>query len=195
MTEMRANIEGVGGEVASPSSYVVDDLYWGYKVRTTGGPSLGVALGQAVSFFFGVCFLTACLGILVLPTLFFDGEIGAMRIGAAALFGAMAAYLLWFASRGTHPEVHVDTNMGEVRQVVCNRAGRPTTVETFAFDEISGVFVEENHETGAAQLILHYRDADKAVSVAKATTAQLIPLRDRLANDLMQPPKLQSTAA
>jgi hypothetical protein len=34
-------------------------------------------------------------------------------------------------------------------------------------------------------LVLQYRDTDQQVSVAEGLEAQLIPLRDRLAQDLM----------
>jgi hypothetical protein len=185
MTDLSATTTDFGGDLAKPSTFSVEDIYWGYMIRSGRGPSFGVAIGQAVSFFFGVCFLTASLGILVLPTLFFDGDLGVMRIGSAALFGAMAAYLLWFASRGTRTEVHVDTSLAEIRDVVCNRAGKPTTVGAYGFDTIGGVFVEHNDATGLAQLVLRYRNTSQTVCVAEGTDAQLIPLRDRHAQDLL----------
>lgn len=174
-----------GNQMAKPSTFNVEDTYWGYKIRSGRGPSFGVALGQAASFFFGVCFLTAAIGILALPTLFFDGELGAMRIGSAALFGAMAAYLLWFASRGTRTEVHVDTSLGEVREVICNRAGRPTTVGSYGFDMIGGVMLEQDSARDTSQLVMQYQSSSQNVVVAEGTDAQLVSLRDRLAQDLL----------
>jgi len=182
MTDATADF---AGEMAKPSTFSVEDTYWGYMVRSGRGPSIGVAAGQALSFFFGVCLLTSALGILILPTLFFDGELGAMRIGSAALFGAMAAYLLWFASRGTRAEVHVDTSLGEIREVICNRAGRPTTVGAYSFDAIGGVYLEEHPTRGLSQIVLRYQNTQHDVSVAEGTEAQLLPLRDRLAHDLL----------
>ncbi|MEO1639757.1 MAG: hypothetical protein AAFU41_10985 [Pseudomonadota bacterium] len=195
MTDASTTQGHLGETLAQTSHYTVEDVYWGYMIRPNRGPKFSVALGQAVSFFFGVCFMTACLGILVLPTLFFDGELGSMRVGSATLFGAAAIYLLWFASRGTLPEVHIDTNLGEVREVICNRAGRPTTVGAYSFDAIGSVLMEENPDTSRAKLILQYRDTQKGVIVAEAPTAQLIALRNRLAHDLLQQPRLQSVAA
>ncbi len=185
MTDMSASAANYHGELAKPSTFAVEDIFWGYMVRSGRGPSFGVAMGQAVSFFFGVCLLTASLGILVLPALFFDGDLGAMRIGSAVLFGAVAAYLLWFASRGTQSEVHVDISLGEIREVICNRAGKPTTVGCYDFDSISGVLMDESEATGLAQLVLCYGNTSQTVSVAEGTVAQLIPLRDRLAHDLL----------
>ena len=185
MTDVAASVTGVHDDLAKPTSFTVDDVYWGYIIRTGKGPSLGIALAQAICFFFGVCLLTAAVGILVLPTLFFDGDFSTMRVGSAILFGAFAAYLLWFASRGTQSEVHVDTSVGEIREVICNRAGKPTTVGCYGFDTIGGVYLEPAKESGVATLSLRHRNISQSVCVAEAGEAQLVGLRDRLAHDLM----------
>lgn len=184
-----------GKAMARPSQYEVEDLYWGYIIRARGGPKLSVAIGQAVSFFLGTACMTAALGILILPALLFDGGVGAMRVGAATLFGAASAYLLWFASRGTQPEVQVDTNLAEIREVICNRAGRPTTIASYRFEGVSGIMMSDEDETGTAELALQYHDSDRVIIVASAPTAQLIPLRNRLASDLLDEPHLQAVAA
>lgn len=185
MTDLDTSDADFSREVSRTSNFQLEEVFWGYKIRSGRGAPFGVAVGQALSFFFGVCLLTACLGILLLPTLFFDGGLGVMRIGAAVLLGAVAAYLLWFASRGTLAEVHVDTSIDEVREVICNRAGKPTTVGSYGFDEISGVFLEPNPATGLSQLVLRYQTSSQPVLVAEGTDAQLIPVRDRLARDLL----------
>ncbi|WP_108815938.1 hypothetical protein [Loktanella sp. Alg231-35] len=182
MTDATAEL---GTQMAKPSTFEVENVFWGYKIRTGRGPSFGVAFGQAASFFFGVCLLTASIGILALPTLFFDGPLGVMRIGSATLFGAASAYLLWFASRGSRPEVHVDTSLGEIREVICNRAGRPTTVGSYGFDTIGGVLVEEDMATGLSRLVMQSHNSSHNVIVAEGTDAQLMSLRDQLAHDLL----------
>ena len=195
MSDVHASVIGIQDNLAKPSSYLVEDIYWGYIIRSGKGPSMGVALAQAVCFFFGVCLLTAAAGILVLPTLFFDGGFGTMRIGSAALFGAFAGYLLWFASRGTQAEVHVDTSTGEIREVICNRAGKPTTVSAFGFETIGGVFLNADPKSGIHVLSLRYRNTAQTVTVAEGTEAQLIALRNRLAHDLMITPSAIDRAA
>ena len=82
-----------------------------------------------------------------------------------------------------HPSV------GEVREVICNRAGKPTTVGCYGFDTIGGVFLEYNEDHETASLVLRYRNTSQTVHVAEGTEAQLISLRDRLAQDLMVQPK------
>lgn len=185
MTDMNASTADFASDVARKAPFKVEEIFWGYKIRSGSGVPLAVMLGQAVCFFFGVCLMTASFGVLVLPTLFFDGGAGIMRVGAATLMGAAAFYLLWFASRGTLAEVHVNTSLDEIREVVCNRAGKPTTVAAYGFEEIGGVFIEENDETNRSQLIMRYRNTSQTVLVAEGTHAQLMPLRDQLAHDLL----------
>lgn len=174
----------------------VEDIYWGYIIRSGRRPGTAIMLAQGVSFFFGACLLSAAVGMLLLPTSMFDAGLGTMRMGAAVLFAAIALYLLWFASRGSVPELHVDTSTGEIREVIVNRVGRPSTVGCYGFDSIGGIFMEEDTETGMATLILRYRNTAQTVFVAEGTVAQLIPLRDRLGRDLMVDAKTgQSRAA
>ncbi len=193
MTDTNAGEMSFDHKIAKSASFEVEDIFWGYKIRSGRSAPFAVALGQAVCFFFGACLLTATFGILVLPTLFFDGGLGIIRLGSAALLGATSIYLLWFASRGTQVEVHVDTSMSEISEVIHNRAGRPTKVASYGFDEIGGLFIEQNDKTGLSDLILRYRNTDQVVAVAEGTDAQLVPLRDRLAKDLLG--QTSSTAA
>ncbi|WP_342075386.1 hypothetical protein [Yoonia sp. SS1-5] len=185
MTNINVAVPGGAQHLARPSTFSVEDTYWGYVVRSGRGPSLSVVMSQIASFFFGACFLTACFGILLMPSIAFDGGTGAFRVGAATLFGAVAFYLLWFASRGTRPELHVDNAVGEIREVICNRAGKPTTVGCYGFDTIGGVFIETDPESSLSTLVLRYRNTVQTVAVAEGTEAQLIGLRDQLARDLM----------
>jgi len=185
MTDMNSTMINFNSDIARTSPFEVEEIFWGYKVRSGYGAPVSVIFGQILCFFFGVCLLTATFGVLVLPTLFFDGGAGMMRVGAAALMGMTAAYLLWFASRGTVAEVHVDTKDREICEVVPNRVGRPSVVGIYAFDAIGGVFLEQIENADQSQLVLRYRDTDLSVSVAVGTEAQLTPLRDRLARDLL----------
>lgn len=185
MTDMNITAGGFVNHVARAAPFATEDQFWGYKVRSSDAAPVSVMLGQAISFFFGVCLVTATLGVLVLPTLFFDGNFGFMRIGAAVLMGAIGFYLLWFASRGTIADVHIDTKAREIREVVNNRFGSPTTVGLYTFDEISGIYLELDESTGQSRLLLGYNDSAHAISVARGTEAQLLPLRDRLASDLL----------
>lgn len=185
MTDIDAGSFTMTKELARPSTFAVEDIFWGYKIQSGVRPSIAVTLGQALSFFFGVCFAIAALGIILLPTLFFDGDFSAMRVGSAALFGAAAAYLLWFASRGTRPEAHVDLSFSEIREVITNRTGKTSTVGRYPFDGISGVFVEQSDESDLSQLVIRCSHTAQTVLIATGTDAQLTPLRNRLAHDIL----------
>ena len=185
MVDTNASVMDFSGEISRKSPFQIDEVFWGYKVLSGQGAPITLVLGQALSFFFGVCLLTATFGVLVLPTLFFDGGAGVMRVGAAAFMGMIATYLLWFASRGTIPEVHVDTTDAQIREVVRHRVGKPTIVGFYTFDEISGIFLEETENPDLLQLVLRYRNTDQSVAMAAGTEAQLSPLRDRVARDLI----------
>jgi hypothetical protein len=185
MTDINMTAGGFVNHVARATPFAIEDIFWGYKVLSREGAPVSVVLGQAVSFFFGVCLVTATFGVLVLPTLFFDGDGGFMRIGAAVFMGAIGFYLLWFASRGTVADVHIDTKAREIREVVSNRFGGPTTVGLYCFDEISGIYLEQEETTGQSRLLLGYNDSGYSIAIAAGTEAQLLPLRDRLAQDLL----------
>ncbi|SFS07810.1 hypothetical protein [Yoonia litorea] len=163
----------------------VDAKDWGYVIRAGHTAPMDVLIGQILAFFFGVCFVTAGLGLLLLPGLFVADEAGPMRLGAAGLFGAGAAYLLWFASRGSQTEVHINLESREMTEVIGNRVGKPTLLDRFAFDDIGGVFVEASAGRSPAQLVVGYRGS--MVLVAEGTVEELTPLRAQLARDLMGP--------
>ena len=166
------------------AKFSIKETFWGYQIRSGRPASLGVVLAQAFSYFFGACFMIAAISFVAVPLLFDGTEVGVMRVVAAVLFGAVAFYLLWFASRGSQTEIHVDTSVGEIRQVISNRAGKPTTVGAYGFDAIGGVHIIDAPGE-MSLLVLQYRDTDQQVSVAEALEAQLVPLRDRLARDLL----------
>jgi len=195
MTDHKQSAADFAGEIARTEPFEIEDVFWGYKVRSGSGAPFSVVVGQAVCFFFGVSLVTATFGVLVLPTLFFDGGAGIMRVGGATMMGAVGFYLLWFASRGTLAQVHVDTRQNEIHEVVCNRSGKPTTVATYAFDDISGIFLEVDEGTGQVQLLLGYGDTSQTIAVASGTEAQLLPLRDRLARDLLGRPNATGSQA
>ena len=175
--------------LARPTSFEVEDTFWGYIVRSGQRPPLGVVVSQVVSFFVGACFLTAAVGMLIVPTLMLDAELAVLRLGVATVFAAFAIYLLWFASRGTRTELNVDNSLGEIREVIRNRAGGQTDIGVYGFDAIGGIFLELDEDTGHSNLVLRYRNTARTIHVAEGTEAQLIGLRDRLGLDLMVQPQ------
>ena len=158
---------------------------WGYVIRSGNRPPMDVLIGQIIAYFFGVCFVTAGLGLLILPGFFPDTEMGTMRIGAATLFCAGSAYLLWFASRGGQVEVQIDRTDFVIREVIPNRVGKPTVLAAYAFADIGGVFLETAAGSAPAQLVLGYRG--NLILVAEGEVDELTALRTQLSRDLLGP--------
>lgn len=184
---------------AKTGAFSVDETYWGYIIHKTGRPSLTIVALQVLCMFFGAAFLAAGLGLLLLPDVMSTSVDIAMRAGAAVLFFAFAAYLLWFASRGTESEVQVDNALGEVREVVRNRAGKSTLLGRYGYDAIGGVFLDRSGSSqGQATLMLRYRNTAQTMPVVSGSVDELSPLLTRLGRDLMMdvtPRRVEKTIA
>jgi hypothetical protein len=164
----------------------VQETHWGYVVATTDKPRLSLQVTQLMAMLSGGTFAAASLSLLLLPDFLSDGAAFPLRAGAAVIFAALAAYLLWYSSRGSQVEYQVDTNQGEVREIVRNRAGRPSLMGVYGFDCIGGVYIERaNQSTGNAALCLRYQNTSQKVPVAFGYAADLEALKDRLGQDLM----------
>ncbi len=163
----------------------IENQPWGYVIRSGNRPPLGMLIGQLAGYFFGVSFVTAGLGLLLLPGLFPTDEFGPMRIGAATLFGAGATYLLWFSSRGIKVDVEINTAEQAIREVIQNRVGPATVIGHYAFSDIGGVYLETAAGAAPAQLVLGCRG--QMILVAEGSTDQLTLLREQLSKDLMGP--------
>jgi len=175
----------VGNEYAARvPQFSVDETYWGYVVRPDGKPRFSIQIQQWAATFIGAGFLSAALGIILVPQLTADTMDFTMRAGAAILFAGVAAFCLWFASRGAVAELQIDNNLGEVREVVRNRAGKSTVLGVYGFDAIGGVFIDRR-EGAMSELVLRYRNTPQTLHVARGHVLTLERLRDRLGQDLM----------
>jgi hypothetical protein len=168
--------------------YTTTDTVWGYAVHATEGTTLPVILSQVVSGFFGLCLMLAGLGLVAAPGALVDSELWVMKFGAGAILAALAALCFYHATRGTHVEIQVDTNRGEVREVVLNRAGRVTVLSRIPFSAISEVQLERNIGVrGEARLIVECRSSKQVLNIAPGHESTLIDLRNRLSRDLLAP--------
>ena len=178
--------------------FVVEDTYWGYVVRCTEAEPIWVRIAQGAAWFAGICFAIAAVGLWAVPMTQFEAEILPMKLGATFVLSGIAVYLLWYASRGTHSELQVDTSQGEVREIVRNQAGRPTLLGRHGFDAIGGVLIDRSTlRQGRACLVLRYGNTAQFMPVAWGFEAELKALRDRMGHDLMIRPAnpLRQTSA
>ena len=175
------------------SAYRVDETYWGYIIRPVSDPSRLLAASQAASWLVGISCLVAALGLWMMPSMAFGGGVLEMRLGATAMVLSVAAFCLWYASRGSDLEIQIDTRLGELREVVRNRAGRSSLLGRHGFDAIGAVFVDMNDGAGGVtgghgSLVLRHLGTSHLLQVATGPMMQLGPLRDRLGRDLMLSP-------
>ena len=176
-----------GGEItALQSCFVVDETYWGYTVRCTEAEPFWVKIAQGTAWFAGICFAIAAVGLWAVPMTQFEAEILPMKLGATFILSGIAVYLLWYASRGTHSELQIDTSLGEVREVIRNQAGRPSELGRHGFDAIGGVMIDRSTlRKGRACLVLRYGNTAQFMPVAWGFETELAALRDRMGRDLM----------
>jgi len=166
------------------SHFSIHETYWGYIVQPNGGPRLSIRIQQYVATFIGACFFAAALSIILVPQMAVGAIDYTMRGGAAVMLAGVAAFCLWFATRGSTSELQVDTNLGEVREVIRNRAGASTLLGSYGFDAIGGVYIDRT-KGAASELVLRYRNTSQTLHVATGHPLKLENLRDRLGQDLM----------
>jgi hypothetical protein len=158
------------------------ETYWGYRIDGRQAPVWMIGL-QWLCWIVGVILVVAAVGIWAVP-----GSSGllAFKLGASVPLGAVAALLLWHSSGGTVMGIEVDLRLGEVREVLSNRAGRTTVLSRWGFDAIGGVYIDPvAGRPGVAELVLGYRDASQVLRVAKGPEVALVGLGERLGRDLM----------
>lgn len=196
--QFRASVGAFAASSTNPLPYVVEETYWGYIVRNNEKASVGVLMMQGTSWFLGISFFVASVGIWLTPSALIVDDLIGFRIGLTAILAAIGTFLLWFSSRGTMAEVQVDTARGEVREIVRNRAGKPSLLGRYGFDAIGGVHLERagiqpgqrsDLPLGYAELVLRYRNTAQKLHVVAAPEGLLVPLRDRMGHDLMVRPK------
>lgn len=186
------NIDGFNAtdHVADPRAdkvcFAVDETYWGYVVRCTEMDSAWVKLAQGMAWFAGIGLSIAALGLWMVPMTQAQTAILPMKLGATFVLSGIAVYLLWYASRGTHSELQIDTSLGEVREIVRNQAGRPTLLGRHGFDAIGGVVIDRaGHRHGRACLVLRYGNTAQFMPVAWGQERDLTALRNRMGHDMM----------
>lgn len=183
-------LRGPGQEAGNDLPYAIDETYWGYIIRAKQAPPSSLVLGQAMAWFAGIAFIVAAIGLWVLPLSISNPEIVPLKLGVSVLFFGFAGMLMWFASRGTEAELQIDTSLGEVREIMRNRTGKPTLIGRYGFDAVGGVYIDRQaHARGLPMghgcLMLRYRNTAQTLPIVAGAETQLRKLRDRLGRDLM----------
>lgn len=167
-----------------------EETYWGYIVRPLDDDPLAVRILMGMAWGIGIILAIATLGLWMMPHSMIGEDVFGMKLGATVLMAGLAAFFLWYASRGTRTELQVDTSLGELREVVRNQAGKPTLVGRYGFDAIGGVHLERSAGgPGDTCLVLRHGNSGQMLQVAWGPEGQLTALRDRMGHDLMVRPQ------
>lgn len=166
-------------------AFRVTNTYWGYRVDGRRAPLWLIGM-QGVCWVMGVVMIAAAIGLWAVPGS--DGGTGVMafKLGASVPLAGIATLLLWHSSRGATMGIEVDLRLGEVREVLSNRAGRTAVLARYGFDAIGGVHLDRTVGRGeAVDLVLRYRNTAQVLRVARGLEDEVVHLRDRLGRDLM----------
>ena len=119
----------------------LEETYWGYIVASPRGGRGGLFIAQALSVAVAAILAGGGVALVALG----DGAVGGpLRLGLAALALLMAAPFLWYGTRGDRVEIEIDISLGEVREVVRNRAGAPSLLARHSFDKVRGLDIRSS---------------------------------------------------
>lgn len=167
------------------ATFAMTETYWGYRIDGRRAP-LWLIGAQGLCWVVGVILVVAAIGMWAVPGAGSGAGLVAFKLGASVPMGAVAALLLWHSSRGTMLGIEVDLRLGEVREVLSNRAGRTAVLARWGFDAIGGVHMDRTSgQPGEAEVVLRYRNTSQVLRVAAGSEGALAGLRDRLGRDLM----------
>lgn len=165
---------------------LLTEKYWGFTIRNTTRLTLWIGLTQFISLLVGAGFLAAALGLWFAQAGILPQESIVLRGLLSVFFVMLGAILISYANRGTASELQFDQNLGEVREVVHNRAGKPTLVSNCGFDALNGLAVDRRKgRADRVDLILRHQSVGSDMLVASGTEAQIGVLFGRLERELL----------
>jgi len=166
---------------------LLEDTSWGYIIerKRTGVTANEIIVAGAWAL--GIALLVSAFGMLVSPVGYDSTETIVMKGGLALLVAAIGVRLVWYSSRGTETELQVDLTLGEVRQVVRNKVGKPTLLSKYAFEDIGSVFIDRRKGLRSnGVLLLRYKNTTKLIQAAIGPVLGLEAMRDRLGRDFLE---------
>lgn len=170
---------------------MIDMTHWGYVVRKPAAQGIVHLFGTAISRFVGTLSLLIAAGFLLLPDGAQGEGVGAMKLGAMAMFTAIGLFLFLFGRQGGYPELHVDTLRGEVRVGSRGIKGKVRFSAILKFEDIASVYLlRSKTHNQPTRLFLRLKDFDGAIEVACGPEDALEELRQRVSRDLARDPRL-----
>ncbi|RSK33522.1 hypothetical protein EJA01_09515 [Rhodovulum iodosum] len=158
---------------------------WGYVFRSGTTFNDRAALIERVSAIAGLTFFVLAVGHWFFPDA--DVVMHTPMERLASSFGLASAGLafVWISERGLRHDIQVDLERRRLRLTTTNRRGKARIVRSFAFAEITSLFVKRSAEPGRpARLCLRVAGNRWDVELMRGSAAALAVLHGRIAGDL-----------
>lgn len=165
--------------------YRTEETHWGYIVSATAGLGKSLRIAQGISMVLGAIFLAIVISLWLWPALTIGVDALLMRYFATVFFGGLAALFLWYASRGSRSEIHIDLSRGEVRDVIRNKTGKLTLLGSYGFDTVEDVVIEPSAASDEVDLVLRYATSVGSLVVASGRPRDLAALQARICKDVV----------
>ena len=168
-------------ETAEAASAAIRETFWGYVIAPEAPARAGV-----MQVFQIACIVVAAALVGGAVMLLFLGDhalLGSMRPFVAWIAVALALPLVWFGTRGDRVEIEIDLSLGEVREVVRNRAGGPSLVGRYGFDTLDGLDVALRRG-GGGRLNLWRRGEKRPLELLRGPAPVLEQIARRLRRDM-----------
>ncbi len=136
----------------------------------------------------GLGFVLAAFAVWMMPEVL---PVDAMLVAKVCAALVLSGLLVWFANRGTRTELHFDTGLNELREVLRRPGSRAEAVARWRFDEFEAVEIRGARvaasQAPSAELVLRFRNSDRVLQVAVAPRETLAPIAARIKIDMALP--------
>ncbi len=168
------------------SGFTVLEKEWGYIIRSSDAAPVVTHIVQSIASLIGLSLAVAAIGLWTVPGSALGAEMAVMKVGASVMLASIAAFLFYFATRGSLPELQIDVVKSEIREVLRTKRGKSTVADRYSFCAMSQVFIDRSERRdGRVRLLMRYRNTNQTLLVASGQEYHLADLRDRIGADLM----------
>ncbi|MCF2903525.1 hypothetical protein L0666_00860 [Octadecabacter sp. CECT 8868] len=161
----------------------VSEVYWGYEASLNEQIVDLSILARGAATILSIAAFIAAAAVWIMPAMTFTGSafLAKLLISLGAL--VIGAFTGRHAFRGTRIRVQIDTNVGELRQVITGATGGEITLSRHGLDTVKSVDVVASKMDGSFGQVQVTLNSGLVLAVADGAVATLFSLRDRLAHD------------
>lgn len=161
----------------------VVEYYWGYEVSASEHVVDMAVMMRALCGLLACGTLLASLGVWLMPSMAFIGSAFLGKATVSFILLAATVMLALAALRGTKVRVQIDTNNGELREVVDGPLNTVSVLARIGLDAVSSVEVVPSRiDPDFGQIHIHIKGVG-AIAAGDGTLTYLCPLRNRMASD------------